>query len=73
LFVDGIVEMQDQVRTESYREAILSNGDSFKGKTVLDVGCGTGILAMFSAKSGASKVYGIDQSEIVYKAMDIIR
>jgi protein arginine N-methyltransferase 3 len=65
--------LNDQVRTESYREAILSNGDSFKGKTVLDVGCGTGILAMFSAKSGASKVYGIDQSEIVYKAMDIIR
>lgn len=40
---------------------------------VLDVGCGTGILSMFSAKAGASKVYGIDQSDVVYKAMDIVR
>ncbi|RZC40309.1 protein arginine N-methyltransferase 1 [Asbolus verrucosus] len=67
------VRHQDQVRTESYRDAILNNSDSFKGKTVLDVGCGTGILSMFSAKAGASKVYGIDQSDVVYKAMDIIR
>lgn len=46
---------------------------SFKDKLVLDVGCGTGILSMFAAKAGAKKVFGIDQSEVVYKAMDIIR
>jgi ribosomal protein L11 methylase PrmA len=45
----------------------------FRGKTVLDVGCGTGILSMFAAKAGADKVFGIDQSEVIYKAMDIIR
>ncbi|XP_030754160.1 protein arginine N-methyltransferase 1 [Sitophilus oryzae] len=65
--------LNDKVRTESYRDAILKNSDLFKDKTVLDVGCGTGILSMFSAKAGASSVYGIDQSEVVYKAMDIIR
>ena len=42
-------------------------------KIVLDVGCGTGILSMFAAKAGASHVIGIDQSEIIYQAMDIIR
>ncbi|KAM9605745.1 protein arginine N-methyltransferase 3 isoform 4-T4 [Morphnus guianensis] len=42
-------------------------------KVVLDVGCGTGILSMFAAKAGAKKVIGVDQSEIVYQAMDIIR
>lgn len=42
-------------------------------KVVLDVGCGTGILSMFAAKAGASHVIGIDQSEIIYQAMDIIR
>ncbi|CAH1102679.1 unnamed protein product [Psylliodes chrysocephalus] len=65
--------LNDKVRTDSYRDAILKNANSFKDKTVLDVGCGTGILSMFSAKAGAEKVYGIDQSEVIYKAMDIIR
>lgn len=42
-------------------------------KVVLDVGCGTGILSMFAAKAGASHVIGVDQSEIIYQAMDIVR
>ncbi|XP_077309562.1 protein arginine N-methyltransferase 3 [Lithobates pipiens] len=64
---------QDAVRTESYRNFIYRNGDVFKDKVVLDVGCGTGILSMFAAKAGAKKVIGVDQSEILYQAMDIIR
>lgn len=28
---------------------------------------------MFAAKAGAKKVLGVDQSEILYQAMDIIR
>ena len=42
-------------------------------KVVLDIGCGTGILSMFAAKAGAKHVIGIDQSEIFYQAMDIVR
>ena len=42
-------------------------------KVVLDIGCGTGILSMFAAKAGAKHVIGIDQSEIIYQAMDIVR
>lgn len=42
-------------------------------QVVLDVGCGTGILSMFAARSGAKKVIGVDQSEIIYQAMDIVR
>ncbi|XP_066252091.1 uncharacterized protein Art3 [Euwallacea similis] len=65
--------LNDKVRTESYRDAILNNSQAFDGKIVLDVGCGTGILSMFCAKAGASTVIGVDQSDVVYKAMDIVR
>ncbi|NWU94075.1 ANM3 methyltransferase, partial [Upupa epops] len=65
--------LKDKVRTDSYRNFIYQNPHIFKDKVVLDVGCGTGILSMFAAKAGAKKVIGVDQSEIIYQAMDIIR
>lgn len=38
-------------------------GPSLKGKTVIDMGCGSGILSLAAAKMGAEKVYGIDIDE----------
>jgi len=64
--------LKDTVRTGSYRAAIVNNGHLFKGKTVLDVGCGTGILSMFAAKAGAKHVVGIDMSNIIDQAQNII-
>lgn len=61
------------MRTKSYEEAILKNSQSLTGKTVLDLGCGSGILSMFCSKAGAKQVISIDQSDIIYKAMDICR
>ena len=40
--------------------ALLDNEESVKGKVVMDMGCGTAVLAILAAKMGASKVYGID-------------
>ncbi|XP_067104734.1 protein arginine N-methyltransferase 3 [Osmerus mordax] len=65
--------LKDKVRTESYRDFMLLNPDVFRDKVVLDLGCGTGILSMFAARAGAKKVIGVDQSEIIYQAMDIVR
>uniref|UniRef100_A0A3Q4AWY7 type I protein arginine methyltransferase n=1 Tax=Mola mola TaxID=94237 RepID=A0A3Q4AWY7_MOLML len=65
--------LKDRVRTESYRDFMYRNPEVFKDKVVLDVGCGTGILSMFAARSGAKKVIAVDQSEIIYQAMDIVR
>ncbi|KAJ3999280.1 S-adenosyl-L-methionine-dependent methyltransferase [Lentinula boryana] len=64
--------LKDSIRTGSYRNAIMHNPHLFKGKTVLDVGCGTGILSMFAAKAGASHVVGIDMSNIIDQAQKII-
>uniref|UniRef100_A0AAQ4QKB9 type I protein arginine methyltransferase n=1 Tax=Gasterosteus aculeatus aculeatus TaxID=481459 RepID=A0AAQ4QKB9_GASAC len=65
--------LKDKVRTESYRDFMYRNPDAFRDKVVLDVGCGTGILSMFAARAGAKQVIAVDQSEIIYQAMDIVR
>merc|ERR1719402_1712626 len=57
--------LKDEVRTLTYRNSMYHNKHLFKNKIVLDVGCGTGILSMFAAKSGAKHVYGVDMSSIV--------
>ena len=53
---------------------ILESAGYFKGKRVLDMGCGTGILSIMSAKVGAREVTGIDIDEWAYNnAMENIR
>ncbi|CAG8596871.1 11126_t:CDS:2, partial [Ambispora gerdemannii] len=65
--------LKDDVRTLSYRNSIYQNRHLFKDKIVLDVGCGTGILSMFAAKAGAEHVYGIDMSNIIDQARQIVK
>lgn len=64
--------LKDEVRTLTYRNSMWHNKHLFKGKIVLDVGCGTGILSMFAAKAGAKHVYGVDMSGIVEQATKIV-
>ncbi|KAL4188707.1 hypothetical protein AMTRI_Chr08g203420 [Amborella trichopoda] len=47
----------------SYKEAILGNPTLMNQATVMDVGCGTGILSLFAAQAGASRLFAIEASE----------
>ena len=40
--------------------ALLANEEAVRGKVVMDMGCGTAVLAILAAKMKASQVYGID-------------
>ena len=43
--------LKDSVRTRTYQQAIIQTLGLAKGKIVLDIGCGTGILSLFAAKA----------------------
>lgn len=64
--------LKDTVRTSTYRNSIYENEHLFKDKVVLDVGCGTGILCMFAARAGAKLVIGVDMSNIIDQATQIV-
>ncbi|XP_028782201.1 probable protein arginine N-methyltransferase 3 [Neltuma alba] len=54
--------LSDKVRMDAYGKAILKNPSLLKGAVVMDVGCGTGILSLFAAQAGASRVIAIEAS-----------
>ena len=56
--------LKDAPRTEAYRNFIEKNQHLIKGKIVVDVGAGTGILSLFAAKAGAKHVSSIIPSYI---------
>lgn len=47
---------------------LLAN--EFEGKVVLDMGCGTGILAILAAKLGASRVWAIDNDPVCLASVE---
>jgi SAM-dependent methyltransferase len=63
------VMLQDIVRTEAYEKSI--NMMVRPEHSVLDFGCGTGILAMFAARAGAKKVIAVDRSPFIKTAKEI--
>lgn len=60
--------LRDEARMEAYYQAIMSNPEDFRGKTVLDLGAGTAILSCWCASVGAAKVYAVEASGIAEQA-----
>lgn len=63
----------DRVRTNTYRMAILNNGELIRGKVVLDVGAGTGVLSVFCVQAGAKKVYAVEACSIAEHAVRVVK
>lgn len=53
--------VRDTVRVSAYRRAIFRH---CRDKTVVEIGCGSGILSIFAAKAGARRVIAIEESSI---------
>jgi type I protein arginine methyltransferase len=63
----------DRQRTGAYHRGITHNRSDFEGKTVLDVGAGTGILSIFAAQAGARKVYAVEGTPSADYARQLIQ
>jgi len=64
--------MQDEVRNIAFQRALQRI--DWKGKTVLEIGTGAGLLAMIMAKSGAEHVYTCESNTVLADAaLGIIR
>ncbi|KAL3083976.1 hypothetical protein niasHS_008848 [Heterodera schachtii] len=64
--------LQDFTRTATYQRAIFDNWHDFRGKVVLDVGAGTGILSFFAAQVGAKRVYAVEASSMSAHCKELV-
>jgi type I protein arginine methyltransferase len=63
--------LSDTVRTLAFEQAVR---EVIRPEhTVLDFGCGTGILAFFSHRAGARRIYAVDRSSLVVAAQAVAR
>lgn len=64
--------LSDRVRMKAYHDAIFLNPAHFRGKTVLDVGTGSGILAIWAAQAGARMVYAVEATNMAAHAERLV-
>ena len=62
--------LQDPVRVLTYQAAIARHS---RGRSVVEIGCGSGILSIFAARAGARRVVAIEESEIASLAEKMFR
>jgi len=65
--------LQDHNRMAAYHSAILGNQEVFRDKVVMDIGTGSGILAVWAAQAGARKVYAIEYTDMAKHAEKVMK
>jgi protein arginine N-methyltransferase 1 len=66
---DHVGMLQDEQRMTAYHDAIKLNAERhFKGKVVLDLGAGTGVLSIWAAQAGAKHVYAVEATDVATHA-----
>ena len=63
--------LQDRIRLSRFKEAIFHTVRP--GDNVIDLGTGTGILAIWAAQAGASQVYAIEETDAASAACAVVR
>ncbi|XP_037957642.1 probable histone-arginine methyltransferase CARMER [Teleopsis dalmanni] len=56
--------MEDNVRINTYKCAIIGNKQDFKNKIILNICTGSSILSFFAIQVGAAKVYSIETANM---------
>merc|ERR1719162_1683306 len=64
--------LADHNRMAAYHAAIMGNPDVFKDKVVMDVGTGSGILAVWAAQAGARRVYAVEYTDMAIHARSVM-
>uniref|UniRef100_A0A9J7Z3W3 Protein arginine N-methyltransferase 2 n=1 Tax=Cyprinus carpio carpio TaxID=630221 RepID=A0A9J7Z3W3_CYPCA len=66
--------LSDKPRTETYRQVILSNSAALRGKVVMDLGCGTGVISLFCARlAQPATVYAVEASSMAKHTEELVR
>lgn len=64
------ITVRDHLRTDTFRRALSAAVN--EGDVVLDVRAGTGILSLFAAQAGASKVYAVEPAGVAGLARQLV-
>ncbi|KAM8709330.1 hypothetical protein ACLKA7_016181 [Drosophila subpalustris] len=68
------IVLRDEATMRGFKAAIEANAELFRGATVLEVNCGSGILAMWAAqKGGAARVIAVEPSDVCRVARQLVR
>ncbi|TDG44409.1 hypothetical protein AWZ03_009158 [Drosophila navojoa] len=65
--------LRDEVTMLGFKAAIEANAELFRQATVLEVGCGSGLLSLWAAQQGAAKVIAVEPSAVCQVARQLVR